>query len=75
MPTNQHIHRRNELNRRARTFLNDQLAGGPQPFSLIRQLGAKQGISLAMLLTAKRSLHVESRTRDGYAVWNLPEAA
>jgi hypothetical protein len=75
MSTDHYAHQRNERNRRARTFLHDQLAGGPQPFSLIRQLGAQQGISLSMLVTAKRSLHVESRTHDGYAVWNLPAAA
>ena len=74
MPTDQYIHRHHELNRRARAFLHDQLTGGPQPFSLICQQAAKQGISLSMLVTAKRSLHVESRTRDGYAVWQLPAA-
>ena len=75
MPTDQYIHRRNELNRQAREFLSDCLAGGPRPFSSIRQLGAKQGVSLALLLTAKRSLHVEARTVDRQAIWHLPAAA
>ena len=74
MSTDQYVRHRTAINRRARTFLNDQLAGGPQPFNLIRQQAAKQGISLSMLLTAKRSLNVESRIIDKRAIWCLPEA-
>ena len=61
-----------ELTRQARTFLADQLASGPQLFSLIREQAAKRGISISLLLTAKQSLHVKSRENDGYAVWQLP---
>ena len=75
MPTYQHIHRRNELNRQACEFLSDCLAGGPRAFSSIRQLGAKQGVSLSTLLTAKHSLHVEVRTVDRRAIWHLPATA
>jgi hypothetical protein len=69
MPTDQDGHRSSELNRRARTFLNDQLC------RLIREQAAKQGISMSTLLTAKRSLNVESRTIDRRAIWYLPQAA
>jgi hypothetical protein len=75
MSTDQYIQRRNELNRRARTFLNDLLTNGPQTYAMIRQYAREAGISLSCLLTAKRSLHVESCKSDGYAVWNLPAAA
>jgi hypothetical protein len=75
MPTDQYIHRRNELNRRARTFLNDLLTEGPQTYQAVRQRAREAGVPLSYLLTAKRSLHVESRKSDGYAVWNLPAAA
>jgi hypothetical protein len=66
------IHRRNEANRRARAFLQDLLAGGPQPFQTIHQQAVAQGISKTTLMTAKRSLNVKSRKSDGQAVWNLP---
>jgi hypothetical protein len=69
------IHRRNELTRHARAFLQDLLAGGPQPFQTIHQQAVAQGISKATLMAAKRSLNVQSRKSDGYAVWNLPAAA
>ena len=72
MVTDQYIHHRNERNRHGRTFLNAQLASGPQPLSLIREEAAKQGISLSVLLTAKRSLKVDSRLVNGRAVWSLP---
>jgi hypothetical protein len=75
MLPDQQMHHRTELNRRARTFLNDQLAGGPQLCRLIRQQAAKQGISLSMLLVAKRSLHVQSRTVNEQVIWQLPAAA
>ena len=41
----------------------------------IRQHAHEAGVALSYLMTAKRSLHVESRKSDGYAVWNLPAAA
>jgi hypothetical protein len=72
MSTDQQIHHRNEINRHARTFLNDQLARGPQPLSLIRERATKQGVSLSSLLTAKRSLNVESHLIDRRAIWSLP---
>jgi len=75
MSTDQYIHRRNELNRRARTFLQDLLTEGPQTYAMIRQYAREAGVPLSYLLTARRSLHVESRKSDGYAVWNLPAAA
>ncbi len=75
MSTDQYIQRRNELNRRARTFLHDLLTKGPQTYATIRQHAREAGVSLSCVLTAKRSLHVESRKSDGYAVWNLPAAA
>lgn len=64
-----------ELTRQARTFLTDQLANGPQFFSMLRDQAAKLGISLSLLLTAKQSLHIKSRQSDGYAVWRLPAAS
>ena len=75
MSPDQYIRRRNELNRRARTFLQDLLTEGPQTYQAVRQRAREAGISLSCVLTAKRSLNVQSRTRDGYAVWNLPAAA
>jgi hypothetical protein len=74
MSPDQRFHDRSELNRRARTFLHDQLAGGPQLCRLIRQQAAKQGILLSVLLMAKRSLHVEARTVNRQAIWQLPAA-
>jgi hypothetical protein len=68
------IHRRNESNRRARQVLHDILAGGPQPYQVVHQQAVAQGISKSALMTAKRSLNVQSRKSDGYAVWNLPAA-
>jgi hypothetical protein len=75
MPTDQYIHRRNELNRRARTFLHDLLTEGPQTYQAVRQRAREAGVPLSPLMTAKRSLNVESSSRDGHAVWNLPAAA
>jgi hypothetical protein len=74
MPTDQYIHRRNELNRRARAFLHDLLTGGPQTYQAIRQHAREAGVSLSPLMRAMGSLNVESRTRNGYAVWQLPAA-
>ena len=65
---------RRELNRRARTFLHAPLAGGPQLCRLIRQQAAKRGLLLSVLLMAKRSLHVEVRTVNRQALWQLPAA-
>lgn len=73
--TETQIHRSNELNRQARTFLSDFLAGGPQLYTTIKSCAAEQHISLSSLLTAKRSLHVEARTIDHRAMWSLPKAA
>jgi hypothetical protein len=69
------IHHRNELNRQARTFLSDFLAGGPQSYATIKSCAAEQHISFSSLLTAKRSLHVESRTIEKRVMWHLPQAA
>ena len=74
MPTDAYIHERNTLNRQARTFLGDFLADGPQPYSTIVARAASAGVSLASLLTAKRSLKVESRRVDRQAIWHLPAA-
>ena len=75
MSTYAYIQQRNESNRKARAFLQEVLAEGPQTYQIVHEQAVKQGISKSYLLTARRSLHVESRTRDGYAVWNLPAAA
>ena len=75
MHTDKYFHHSKELNRRARQFLGDLLAEGPQPYQVVHQQAVTQGISKSALLMAKRSLQVESRTRDGHAVWNLPAAA
>jgi hypothetical protein len=75
MSTDTYIQRRNESNRKARAFLQDLLAEGPQTYAMVRQYAREAGVPLSYLLTARRSLHVESRKSDGYAVWNLPAAA
>jgi hypothetical protein len=75
MATYDHLQQRNELSRKARAFLQEVLAGGPQTYQIVLEQAVKQGISKSRLMTAKRSLHVESRKSDGYAVWNLPAAA
>jgi hypothetical protein len=72
MPTDQDIHRRNALYRQAREFLRACLAPGPQPYSTIVARAAEAGISLSTLLTAKRSLRVESRKVKKSTVWCLP---
>ncbi len=70
-----YIHRRNESNRKARQFLHDILAEGPQTFQLVHEQAVKQVISKSTLMLAKHSLNVQSRKSDGYAVWQLPAAA
>ena len=75
MPTDTYIQQRNASNRKARAFLQEVLAGGPQTYQIVHEQAVKQGISKAALMLAKSSLHVESHKRDGYAVWNLPAAA
>ena len=116
MPTDTYIQQRNESNRKARAFLQEVLAGGPQTYQIVHEQAVKQGISSptcwrpsavsmshpprvmgmrsgpqtyqivheqavkqgiskSYLLTARRSLHVESYKSDGYAVWSLPAAA
>jgi hypothetical protein len=75
MTSDENIHRRNESNRRARAFLHDILAGGPQPYQVVHEQAVAQGISKSYLLTAKRSLNVKSRKSDGHAIWDLPAAA
>jgi hypothetical protein len=69
------IPRRNALNGYARQFLRDLLRDGPQPYTAIRQRAREAGVRLSALWTAKRTLNVQSYTRDGYAVWHLPGAA
>ena len=75
MPTDTSIQQRNASNRKARAFLQELLAGGPQTYQIVHEQAVKQGISTSYLLTARRSLHVASSKRDGYAVWSLPAAA
>jgi hypothetical protein len=75
MPTETYIQQRNASNRKARAFLQEVLAGGPQPYQIVHAQAVKQGIATSSLLTAMRSLHVASSKRDGYAVWSLPAAA
>jgi hypothetical protein len=75
MTSDEHIHQRHESNRRARAFLHAILAGGPQPYQVVHEQAVAQGISKSYLLTAKRSLNVKSRKRDGHAIWDLPAAA
>ena len=75
MPTDPYIQQRNASNRKARAFLQEVLAGGPQTYQIVHAQAVKQGISTSSLLTAKRSLHVASFKSDGYAVWSLPVAA
>jgi len=69
------IYRRNMLNGCARRFLSGVLRSGPQPYPMIRQRAQEAGVRLSALWTAKRTLNVQSCTRDGYAVWHLPGAA
>jgi len=75
MTSDENIHQRTESNRRARAFLHDLLAGGPQPYQVVHEQAVAQGISKSYLLTAKRSLNVKSRKSDGHAFWDLPAAA
>lgn len=75
MTSDENIHQRNASNRRARAFLHDLLAGGPQPYQVVHEQAVAQGISKSYLLTAKRSLNVKSRKSDGHAIWDLPAAA
>jgi hypothetical protein len=75
MSTYAYIQQRNASNRKARAFLQDLLTEGPQTYQAVRQRAREAGVPLAYLLTAKRSLQVESRKSDGGAVWNLPAAA
>jgi hypothetical protein len=69
------IHRRNDLNRHARTFLQDLLTPGPQTYQVVREQAVAQGIPKSALMTAKRMLDVRSTTAtNGKALWQLPAA-
>jgi hypothetical protein len=69
------IHRRNDLNRHARMFLQDLLTPGPQTYQVIHEQALAQGISKSCLMTAKRMLDVRSTTAtNGKAQWQLPAA-
>jgi hypothetical protein len=70
-----YIQQRNASNRKARQFLHDLLANGPQTYAMIQQHAREAGVALSFLMAAKRSLHVQSHKSDGYAVWHLPAAA
>jgi hypothetical protein len=67
------IHRRNESNRRARAFLQDLLAGGPQPYQVVHEQAVAQGISKTALMTAKGALNVRSTRVKGRHIWQLRE--
>jgi hypothetical protein len=74
MPTDAYIQRRNESIRHARQFLQDLLAGGPQPFQTIHQQAVAQGISKSALMTAKWALNIRSTRVNGRHIWELREA-
>ena len=74
MLTDAQIRHRNAVNRAARAFLHDQLADGPQLYSLLRQRARAAGVSITAMTTAKHALHVESRSVDDRAMWSLPTA-
>jgi len=74
-PTETRIHYRNDLNRHARTFLQDLLTPGPQTYQVVHEQAVAQGISKSCLMTAKRMLGVRSTTAtNGKALWQLPAA-
>jgi hypothetical protein len=74
-PTATQIHHRNDLNRQARTFLQDLLTPGPQTYQVIHEQAVARGIGKASLLTAKRMLGIRSTTAtNGKALWQLPAA-
>jgi hypothetical protein len=71
-PTATQIHHRNDLNRRARTFLHDLLTPGPQTYQAVHEQAVARGISKSCLMTAKRMLDVRSTTApNGKAQWQL----
>ena len=74
-PTVTQTHHRNDLNRHARTFLQDLLTPGPQTYQVVHEQAVAQGISKSCLMTAKRMLGVRSTTAtNGKALWQLPAA-
>jgi hypothetical protein len=74
MPTTDtDIHRRNKSNRRARQFLHDILAKGPQTYQTVHEQAVAQGISKATLMTAKWALNVRSTRVNGRHIWELRE--
>jgi hypothetical protein len=60
--TETQIYHRNDLNRQARTFLQDILTPGPQAYQMVHEQAVAQGISKSSLITAKRTLDVRSTT-------------
>ena len=73
--TETQIHHRDDLNRQARTFLQDILTPGPQTYRVVHEQAVAQGISKSSLMTAKRTLDVRSTTAtNGKALWQLPAA-
>ena len=68
-----YIQRRNESNRRARAFLQDLLAGGPQPYQVVYEQAVAQGIPKPALMTAKRTLNVRSTLVKHRHIWQLRE--
>jgi hypothetical protein len=73
--TETQTHRRNNLNRQARTFLQDLLTPGPQTYQAIHEQAVARGITKSSLLTAKQILGVRSITApNGKALWKLPAA-
>jgi hypothetical protein len=69
------IYHRNDLNRQARTFLQDILTPGPQAYQVVHEQAVAQGISKSSLMTAKRTLDVRSTTAtNGQALWQLQAA-
>ena len=73
MSSDSYIHRRNESLRRARAFLQDALAGGPQPYQTVYEQAVAQGISKAALMTAKYALNIRSICANGRHIWELRE--
>ena len=73
--TDTQIYHRNDLNRQARTFLQDLLTPGPQTYQVIHEQAVTRGIAKSSLMTAKRMLGVRSTSAtNGKALWKLPVA-
>ena len=66
MSTDTYIQQRNESNRKARAFLQEVLAGGPQTYQIVHEQAVKQGISKVTVQVVKTGITPQRTLSDGF---------